>query len=277
MRSITFHKNKWHNGNYKIIGADENAAWLGLIVFDGARSFDGVYPDLDLHCKRSIKSAELLLMTPNILWEELYDLILDGISKFKNGTHLYIRINFWDSTRMRQKRNNDAEFSITLTDMPLNSNGFSATISKYYLKPNQHYAPIGAKASCLYPNNILASMDAKQQGFDNCVMLDTNGNVAEFTMSNIFYIKNKEIFTPIPNNTFLNGITRQRIIKLLKKNNYKIYEKTINPNELYEADEIFSTGNLNKIQPIIKFENNDLGYGPITKEIYKLYMDFAYS
>lgn len=276
MASKTFHKSKWHDGNYKMIGADENAGWMGMTVFDGARSFNGVQPDLDLHCQRSIKSAQLLMMNPGLIWEEIFDIVKDGINQFDNGSHLYIRITFWDQTLFKGPKTDVCEFSVTMTEIPLDTNGFSANISTHYLKSNPKFAPTEAKASCLYPNNFLAIAQAKKEGFDNCVMLNEYGLVAEFTMSNIFYVKDGDIFTPKLNGTFLNGITRQRVIKLLKNDGYNVYEKDIKPEELDTADEIFSTGNINKVQPINKFKDRELD-GSIAKRAWYLYMGFAQS
>lgn len=276
MTSKTYHNGKWHSGNYKMLGAEENGSWIGMIVFDGARSFDGVQPDLDLHCMRSIRSAEVLALNPGKDWQEIYDIIQDGIKKFKKGTHLYLRINFWDGSTIRKLLSDQAEFSVVLTEIDLTTNGFSANISAHFVKPGPKQAPTGAKASCLYPNNLLAIFEAQKEGFDNCVMLDPYGTVAEFTMSNIFYVKNNNVYTPKPNNTFLNGITRQRVIKLLRADGYDVIEKSIFLEELETADEIFSTGNINKVQAVTKFMDKELGEGVITRRAWSLYMDFAH-
>lgn len=276
MNSKTFHNGKWHAGNYKMLGSNENASWMGMIVFDGARSFDGVQPDLDLHCQRSIRSAKVLSLNPDMHWQEVYDIAQEGVSKFKKGSHLYIRMNFWDGSTMRKLMGDTAEFSVVLTEIPLNSNGFSANMSEYFTKSTSKQAPTGAKASCLYPNNLLAIFEAQKEGFDNCVMLDPYGTVAEFTMSNIFYVKDKKVYTPIPNGTFLNGITRQRVIKLLKADGYDVYEKNVLPEDLDTADEIFSTGNINKVQAVTLYKNRILEENPICERARELYFDFAH-
>lgn len=145
-----------------------------------------------------------------------------------------------------------------------------------YVRPSSKYAPTGAKASCLYPHGLLAVNEAKIAGFDDCVMLDVDGNVAEFTLSNLFMVKNGEVHTPAPNGNFLNGITRQRIIKLLRDDGYIVNERAIHPSELNMADEIFSTGNMCIVKAVSRFNDRVLGIGSITRRAWELYMDFAH-
>lgn len=161
----TFHQGTWHSGNYKVYGIDENAAWLGMSVFDGARSFDGVHPDLELHCQRSIKSAKVLLMNPGFAAQELHDITLDGIAKFPEGSHLYIRITFWDQMLLRSVKDPSmiAECSVAVYEAPLVFDEIAINMSKF-IRPTSAQAPTGAKASCLYPNSILAVSAAKQVG-----------------------------------------------------------------------------------------------------------------
>jgi len=273
----TFHQGTWHSGNYKVFGIDENASWLGMSAFDGARAFDGVHPDLDLHCQRSIRSAEILLMNAGVTPRILHDICIDGISRFPEGSHLYIRITFWDQTPLRSVKDPSvvAEYSIALYEAPLEFKDITVNLSKY-IRPTAKQAPTGAKASCLYPNSILAVSAAHDAGFDDSVMLDVDGMVAEFTMSNIFIVRDGTIFTPAPNENFLNGITRQRIIKLLREDGYVVEERIIYPFELKIADEIFQTGNMSIVKACSAYENHVLGVGPVTERAWELYMDFAH-
>lgn len=273
----TYHNGKWHLGNYKVYGIDENASWLGMSVFDGARSFDGAHPDLDLHCQRCVNSAKILLMNPGASWQELYDISLDGISRFPDGAHLYIRSTFWDQTPLRGTKDPGilAEYSVALYETPLGFNDISVNLSSF-IRPSPKQAPTGAKASCLYPNSILAINAARNAGFDDSIMLDINGNVAEFAMSNFFMVKNGEVHTPAPNGHFLNGITRQRIIKLLREDGYIVHERDIHPDELDDVDEMFQTGNMNIVKACSVFESVVLGVGPITRKAWELYMNFAH-
>ena len=87
--------------------------------------------------------------------------------------------------------------------------------------------PIDAKAGCLYPNNARALMEARSRGFDNCLLADMLGNVAELATANVFLARDGVVMTPAANGSFLNGITRQRVLKLLKADGVEAREATL--------------------------------------------------
>ena len=103
------------------------------------------------------------------------------------------------------------------------------------------------------------------------------GNVCETGTSNIFYVKDGQLFTPTANGSFLAGITRKRIMHLLGDYGFKTVEKTVTVDELLDADEIFSTGNHSKVVPIIKIEDRELQPGPIAKKARELYWEWAHA
>src|SRR6185369_3420366 len=105
-------------------------------------------------------------------------------------------------------------------------------------------------ASCLYPNSTKALREAKERGFDNAVVCDGEGNVAEFATANIFLVTPEDkVVTPVPNGTFLAGITRARVIGLLAAAGVNVEERSVRPEELETAKEIFNTGNFGKVTP----------------------------
>jgi branched-chain amino acid aminotransferase len=123
----------------------------------------------------------------------------------------------------------------------------------------------------------MAIADAKRRGFDNAVMCDPIGNVAELTAQNVMIVKNGAVHTPVPNGTFLNGITRQRVIGLLEQDGIAVHQRTIRPAELLEADELFSTGNHGKVVPCVRYEARELAIGPVYRRARELYWAFAHS
>jgi branched-chain amino acid aminotransferase len=137
--------------------------------------------------------------------------------------------------------------------------------------------PTNAKAGCLYPNNGRAILEAKQRGFDNALVRDLLGNVAETGTSNIFLVKDGHVFTPAPNGTFLSGITRARTIALLADYGFRTTETTLSVRDFMEADEIFSTGNHSKVVPVTRIEDRDLQPGPVAKKARELYWEWAHS
>jgi branched-chain amino acid aminotransferase len=152
--------------------------------------------------------------------------------------------------------------------------GLALTMTRFR-RPTWDCAPTDVKAGCLYPNNARMLREARAAGFDNAVSLDALGNVAETATSNIFLVKDGVARTPIANGTFLAGITRNRVLKLLAEDGIEAREAVIAPGELWEADEIFTTGNAGKVLPVIRFEDRHLQHGPVTRQAGELYRAFA--
>ncbi len=170
-----------------------------------------------------------------------------------------------------------AKFALVIEERPLPENkGFKACLSSFR-RPSPESAPTEAKASCLYPNVARALREAVGRGFDNAVTLDMNGNVAEFATANLFMVKDGVAHTPVPNGTFLNGITRQRVIRLLRDSGVEVVERTLTWAEVLDADELFSTGNYAKVSSCKQVEDRPLQPGPIAKKARDLYFDFSRS
>lgn len=278
LTSICYFNGQWGTGAVPIMTSATNAAWLANAVFDGARAFEGVAPDLDLHCQRAIRSAEGLLMKPPVTAEQVLALAREGIAKFPADAPLYIRPMFWAEDGLVAINPDSTQFALVISRMPLPDpdKGFSLCMSPYR-RSTPEQMPTHAKAACLYPIAGMAIADAKKRGFDNAVMRDLVGNVAELTAQNIVLVKGGVVHTPVPNGTFLNGITRQRVIGLLRDAGIEVVERTIRPEELLEADEIFSTGNHGKVVPCVRYESRTLEAGPIYRQARELYWAFAHS
>jgi branched-chain amino acid aminotransferase len=137
--------------------------------------------------------------------------------------------------------------------------------------------PTDAKAGCLYPNNGRAITEAKSRGFDNALVRDMLGNVAETGTANVFMVRDGVVLTPVPNGSFLNGITRQRIISLLREAGNEVRETTLTVADFLDADEIFSTGNYLKVSPITRIEERELQPGPIHAKARRLYWEWAHA
>ncbi|CTQ42875.1 MULTISPECIES: branched-chain amino acid aminotransferase [Stappiaceae] len=271
----------WHEGNPPIMGPRTHASWLGSSVFDGARFFEGVMPDIDLHCKRVNDSAVALGMKPTMKVGEMVELTKEGCAKFGGDQQIYVKPMYWvesDGPGVIVGDPDSTRFCLCLFDAPMapKDAAMSITLSPFR-RPTVECMPVNAKAGCLYPNNARAMLEAKGRGFDNAVVRDMLGNVAELTSANIFMAKEGKVHTPVPNGTFLNGITRQRVIQLLRSVGYDVFERTMDYGEFLEADEIFSTGNYSKVTPVKRIEERDLQPGPIAARARELYWEFSHA
>ncbi|MEC9343061.1 MAG: branched-chain amino acid aminotransferase [Pseudomonadota bacterium] len=276
----TWFEGAWHEGNVMIMGAADHGTWLGTMVFDGARAFEGVTPDLDLHCARANHSAVAMGLRPTMATGEMVELAMEGVSKFTSDAALYIRPMYWsregDDTAVLGNPESTA-FALCLEEASMGPpTGFSVTTTRY-TRPTLATNLTNCKASCLYPNNARMLREAHAKGFQNAIVCDALGNVAETATSNIFMVKNGEVFTPVPNGTFLNGVTRQRVVRLLRDAGYTVHETTLTLDDFRAADEMFSTGNYSKVVPIVKFDGHEPGPGPITMKARELYWDWAHA
>jgi branched-chain amino acid aminotransferase len=272
---------EWLEGNPGIMGPRTHATWLASSVFDGARCFDGVMPDLDLHLARVNRSAEGLGLKATMTVEAMTALAGEGVRKFAPGTALYIKPMYWAEADGLSTIMGDPEttkFCLCLFAAPMGDPGKGFSLTKgAYRRPTLETMPTDSKAGCLYPNNARILAEAKGRGFDNALVLDMLGNVAETGTSNIFLAKDGVVRTPVPNGTFLNGITRQRTIGLLRQDGVTVEETSLTYEDFLRADEIFSTGNYSKVMPIWKIDDRELPQGPLFRRARALYMDFAHA
>jgi branched-chain amino acid aminotransferase len=272
---ITWFEGKWHEGDIKVMTVHSPAAWLGASIFDGARGFDGVAPDLDKHCARAIASAKLFGMNPPVTAAEIEKLAREGLAKFPKSTEVYIRPLMWSGTGFVIPDADSTRFALTIEPMEIpDFAGFSACLSPFR-RPATDMAMTDAKAGCLYPNVARCEGDAKRRGFDAAIVLDPNGNVAEFASSNLFIVKGGVVATPVINGTFLNGITRQRVIALLREAGMTVEERRVTFADVMAADEVFSTGNYAKVKPCIKVDGRTLPVGPVATKARELYFAWA--
>jgi branched-chain amino acid aminotransferase len=278
-KTWTYFEDQWQEGNIGIMGPRTHAAWLCSIVFDGARAFEGVTPDLELHCARVNDSAKKMFLKPLVSTETWVKLALEGIQRFPKDAALYIRPMYWGEKEGPWVQAHDPEstrWCLSIYEAPIREpKGFSITSSPFR-RPTLETMPVDAKAGCLYPNNARALLEAQARGFDNALVCDMVGNVAEFATSNVFMAKDGIVYTPIPNGTFLAGITRKRVIGLLRDAGVTVIEKAMMYKEFEEADEIFATGNYSKVVPATRIEKRTLPFGPFYRQARELYWSFAH-
>ncbi|WP_427023781.1 branched-chain amino acid aminotransferase [Aureimonas ureilytica] len=277
-RTFSFFEGEWLEGNPGLVGPRSHVIWLGSSVFDGARWFEGLAPDLDLHAARVNRSAEALGLEPTVEPAEIVRLTREGLANFDGETAVYIRPMYWaeDGGYMGVPADPaTTRFCLCLYESPMiPPAGFSLGVSPFR-RPTPETMPTLAKAGCLYPNNARAILEAKRRGFDNALVRDTIGNVAETGTSNLFMVRDGAVFTPVPNGSFLNGITRQRVIRLLREDGMEVVEASLTVEDFLSADEVFSTGNHSKVVPVTRLEDRAFGTSRVAARARELYWRFA--
>jgi branched-chain amino acid aminotransferase len=272
---LTYFNGNWAEGNTPLYGAMDHSVWLGSSIFDGARSVRGHMPDLRLHLERAITSSERVGLVCPLSVDEMEKLVREGVAKFPADAELYVRVLVFGTDGLLIPVAEKSAIALTLFDAPMPPfTGFSACLS-VLRRPDALMAPSDAKASALYANSTKALREAKTRGYDNAVVCDSEGNVAEFATANIFFVTPAgKVVTPVPNGTFLSGITRARVIDLLAKAGVVVEQRSVRPEELETAVEIFNTGNYGKVTPCVRYESRTLPVGPVATQARDLY--FAY-
>jgi branched-chain amino acid aminotransferase len=273
---LTYFNGNWSEGNTPLFGAMDHSVWLGSSVFDGARSIRGHMADLRLHLQRVIVSAERLGLSCPLGVDAMEALVREGVARFPADAELYIRPLVFGTDGLLIPVPEKSAFALTLFDAPMPPfTGFSACLSVLH-RPNPSMAPTDAKASALYANTSKVLREARERGYDNAVVCDSIGNVAEFASANLFFVTPAgKVVTPVANGTFLSGITRARVIDLLAREGIVVEERSVRPEELETAVEIFNTGNYGKVTPCVRYEARTLPIGPIATLARERYMAYS--
>lgn len=251
-------------------------------VFEGERVYDGNIFKLQEHSERLVKSANTLDMDVPYSVEEINEFSKETI-KANNITNGYVRPIVWRGAEEMavSAKNSKIHVAIATWEWPQyffpkgddGTPGIALCTSKWR-RPHPDTAPVHVKAAGNYTIGTLAKHEAMGKGYDDALMLDYEGKVAESSGSNIFFVKDGALRTPLPE-TFLNGITRQTVIALCKEHGYEIEETKIMPDEIGDADEVFVTGTAAEITPVKKI--NDFTYTPgeVTNKLIEIYADLV--
>ncbi|EEW26761.1 branched-chain amino acid aminotransferase [Rhodobacter ferrooxidans] len=277
----TFFEGRWHEGDVAVMRAADHGIWQGSSVFDGARWFDGVSPDLDKHCARVNRSAEALMITPTVDAAEMVAIAREGLRAYSDKQAVYIRPMYWalDGSELGiAPKANSTGFALCLEEVPMPDPLAMTSLTRTrFRRPVLENNVCNAKAGCLYPNNARMLVEAKAKGFGNALVADAMGNVAETATANVFMVKDGVAFTPIANGTFLSGITRARHIANLRADGIEVREAVLSFDDFHAADEVFLSGNFAKVTPVGNFDGTHYQHGPVAKRAWQLYRDWAHS
>lgn len=257
---------KWKEANVHIL---THSLHYSGAVYEGIGSYNGKVFKLEEHTERLFNSAKILNYKIPFSPNEIND-VIKNIVKLNNLSNSYIRPLVWRGSESMAVGTFELSSNIMVAGFnfqrPNNDNGVSLAISKWQKAPPQCMPP-QCKAAANYHMAVVAGMDALNSGCHDALMLDWRGYVAECTYSNIFFVKNKELFTPITDAS-LNGITKQTITQIAKDLGIKLHEVRILPHEIKDYDEVFITGTSVEIKIVnsitleknkIIFEDNSIG------------------
>lgn len=260
----------WQDAKVHVLS---HALHYGGSVFEGIRVYNGKIFKLREHMARLIKSAELIGAPITQSLDELCDAVEKTVTAnaLSDG---YIRPLAWRGPEEMGIGAMNCSTQVMVACWPWGKyfgevEGLSLLTSKWK-KPSPDTAVSASKCGGLYVTNTLAKHEAIRAGYGDALMMDYRGYVAEISAANIFFVKDGAVTTPIPD-CFLNGITRLTVIDLCKANDIPITERHFYPDELMQADEIFITGTLAEVMPIVKIDDTPFEIGDITKRLIALY------
>ena len=275
MKQIFWYRGEWLSNEPMLSGPLQISFWSASTVFDGARAIKGALPDIDLHCQRVVRSAKAMLLSPGLKPAEIEALCREAVRRLPQDLDYYIRPMFFSTNQGVAPEGNDTEFVLAVFEAPLPDAVAGSACLSSFRRCATDQAPTDAKTGSLYPNGQRALKEARERGFDLPLLLDPNGNVAEFSVANIWIVKDGVARTPAANGTFLSGITRRRLIGLLREDGIPVEEVTLTVADVHAADEIIVCGNFGKIQAINRFEDRALTPGPVFERARQLYMGFV--
>ncbi len=255
-------------------------------VFEGIRAYSTKNGTkifrLEDHIKRLFNSAKIYRMNMPYDFEQIMEASRTIITANKLNDGAYIRpIAFrgYNDLGLHASLDDGIDVAVAAWEWGAylgtdgQEKGVDVCVSSWNkIAPNT--IPVMAKASGNYLSGTLVAIEAKENGYDEGICLDSKGMVSEGAGENIFMVKNNEIFTPPLSSSILDGITRDSVIKIAESQGYQVTEREIAREELYLADELFFTGTAVEITPIRSVDRINIGNGSrglITQEIQKVF------
>lgn len=249
----------------------------GGSVFEGERVYGGKVFKLREHSERLIQSGRMIDLNIPLSAKEIETATLETI-KANNIVDGYVRPIAWRGSEQMAVSAKDTKIHVAIAcwDWPKyffpkngENKGISLKTSKW-VRPDPRSMPVQSKSGAGYVVGTMAKHEADNAGYDDALMLDYRGYVAESSGSNIFLVVDGALKTPVAD-CFLNGITRQTVIKMAQDMGLSIEETTIMPDELKDADEIFVTGTAAEITAVGMIDDMEFNVGPVTQKLQEAY------
>jgi len=249
-------------------------------VFEGERSYSGKIFKLKEHTERLFYSAKQLDLRVPFSIQEINDACYQTLEK-NNLSDAYVRPIIWRGAETMgvSAPNSKIHCAIAVWEWPSyfspeeKLKGIRLTLSGWK-RPSPETIPCQAKAAGLYMICTLSKQEAESKGYDDALMLDWRGQVAEATGANIFFMKEKEIHTPMPD-CFLNGITRRTVIDIAKEKGFEVIERKIELEELDNFKQCFITGTAAEVTPVSVIDDYPFFVGNEIKELSDTYIDLV--
>ena len=267
----------WREANVHVL---THAMHYASSVFEGQRAYGGVIFRLSDHSARLRKSAELLGFEIPWTVEEI-DAACNEVVKANGFTDAYVRPVAWRGSEKMgvSPRGTKPHLAIAAWEWgkyfapEIAAKGLRLDIAPWR-RPAPYTAPVHSKAAGLYMIATLSKKHADERGYDDALMFDWRGQVAEATGANAFFIRNGSLYTPTPD-CFLNGITRQTVMDLARRRGVEVIEKPIWPEELESFEQMFITGSAAEVTFIQSAGPWNFEIGDLSRQLAQDYDDLV--
>ncbi len=263
-----------------------HAFMYGTAVFEGVRgNWNAEQSELYIfrledHMKRLRQNAKILRMAIALTDEELARVVIDLARRSDYHEDVYIRPIVYKSQSVIGPRVHNVEDDVLFFQIPLGNYldsdaGITCAVSSWR-RVDDNMIPARAKVNGLYVNNSLAKTEAQQNGFDEAILLNSDGHVSEGSGENIVMIRRGQLITPPPADNVLEGITLETVATIAKELGYEFVARSIDRTELYIAEELFMTGTAAHVTPVLSVDRVPVGdgkAGPITLQLQRAYFD----
>jgi branched-chain amino acid aminotransferase len=254
-----------------------HALHYAAAAFEGERAYGGRVFKSREHSERLHKSAEILGYKIPFSVDELEKAKAEVV-KAMGGGDLYVRAIAWRGSEQMGVAAQQAKIHVAITAWvwpayfapELLEKGIRLNWARYR-RPAPDTAPTASKASGLYMICTISKHEAEKDGYQDAMMLDYRGQLAEATGANVFLVQNGELHTPKPD-CFLNGITRQTVIELARRRQIKVVERAILPEEMAKTQEVFLVGTAAEVTPVGQVGDYKFSVGPVTKQLREDYL-----
>jgi branched-chain amino acid aminotransferase len=286
--SIIYTKGGFHPYESAKIGLLTHALHYGTGCFEGVRGFwndeaqELFLLDLQEHYDRLRASSRILFMRLPYTTPELIEITRELVRRNDYRTNIYLRPFIFKSSEEIGVRLHDVEDQFALIAVPFGryvnvENGLRVCTSAWR-RIDDATTPARAKVTGAYVNSALAKSEALLSGFDEAIMLSSDGHVSEGSAENIFVVRRGVLYTPDCSQNILEGVTRRTVMELAREAGIEVVERAIDRTELFVADEIFFTGTAIGIEPVASVDHRVVGSGdaPITKRLIERYNETVY-
>jgi branched-chain amino acid aminotransferase len=268
----------WREANIHIL---THALHYASSVFEGQKAYSGEIFRLTDHSKRLRRSAQLLGF--EIPWTvEQIDEACREVLRANELTDAYMRPVAWRGSEQMGVSAQNSKIHLAIAAWPWGAyfgeeairKGLRLDIARFR-RPAPYTAPVESKASGLYMVCTISRHEAQARGYNDAMMLDWRGQVAEATGANAFFIRDNVLYTPTPD-CFLNGITRQTIMDLARRRGIEVVERAIWPEELETFQQFFLTGSAAELTPVASAGPWNFEVGELSLQLRNDYFDLVH-